>query len=176
MRRVLLVVAVVLAATGVTAAPAYAPTWCPSVMTEGQHWISALSANPNYVSAELGWTGNSYGRLRARTDGNHLGPWELFQLICVQGPDVYAIRSVANGRYVSAELGWTGSSYGLLRARATTIGPWERFRIPATALTTIRSTANGRYVTAEVGWTGSSYGSLRARATAVGDWEYFVVW
>jgi len=175
MRRVLLVVAVVFAATGVTAAPAYAPIWCPSVMTNGQQLIHALEADPPYVSAELGWTGDSYARLRARTIANSTGSWERFELICVEGPDVYAIRSVANGRYVSAELGWSGNSYGLLRARATRVGAWERFRIPPTAGTTIQSTANGRYVSAEVGWTGSSYGSLRARATATGPWEYFSI-
>src|SRR5260370_42263439 len=29
--------------------------------------------------------------------------------------------------YVSAEEGWTGNGHGTLRARATSIGPWERF-------------------------------------------------
>jgi hypothetical protein len=33
----------------------------------------------------------------------------------------------ANGLYVSAEIGYTGSYYGMLRARATSIGPWEIF-------------------------------------------------
>jgi hypothetical protein len=37
------------------------------------------------------------------------------------------IRSVTNGRYVSAELGYHGDRYGMLRARATEIGFWEVF-------------------------------------------------
>jgi hypothetical protein len=37
------------------------------------------------------------------------------------------LRSNANGRYVSTELGQTGSRDAMLRARATSYGPWERF-------------------------------------------------
>jgi hypothetical protein len=40
-----------------------------------------------------------------------------------------ALQSVANGRYVSAELSWGGDRNGLLRARATAIGPWERYNL-----------------------------------------------
>ncbi|MEV0647737.1 hypothetical protein AB0I28_20960 [Phytomonospora sp. NPDC050363] len=29
---------------------------------------------------------------------------------------------------VSAELGYAGGSYGMLRARASTVGPWEQFQ------------------------------------------------
>lgn len=36
--------------------------------------------------------------------------------------------SVANSRYTSAELGYTGSYYGMLRARSTSAGTWEKFR------------------------------------------------
>lgn len=75
---------------------------------------------------------------------------------------------------MTAEISWTGDQNGLLRARATSIGSWERFRIPATSPNgggfTILSLANNRYVTAEVGRSGE----LRARATTVGAWEgYF---
>jgi hypothetical protein len=37
------------------------------------------------------------------------------------------ITSLANGRIVSAELGYGGGDNGMLRARATAIGPWEQF-------------------------------------------------
>ena len=37
------------------------------------------------------------------------------------------IQSDANNLYVSAELGYTGGNYGMLRARATSIGPWEQY-------------------------------------------------
>jgi len=38
-------------------------------------------------------------------------------------------RSPANNQYVSGELGWHGDDYGMLRARATSVGSWERFII-----------------------------------------------
>jgi hypothetical protein len=37
------------------------------------------------------------------------------------------VYSTANSRYVSAELGYTGGDQGMLRARATEIGPWEQY-------------------------------------------------
>jgi hypothetical protein len=88
-----------------------------------------------------------------------------------------AIYSEANHRYVSAELGYTGADYGMLRARASSVGPWERFEIcySSVALThfSFRSLANGRWVSAELGYTGSRYAMLRARATSIGPWEKF---
>lgn len=103
----------------------------------------------------------------------------LWKSIASDGPwcNNNVIRSVANGRYVSAELGYGGSSYGMLRARATTIGGWERFKfIGNCALTSgclIRSTANGRYVAAELNYSGSSRYMLRARTVTPGSWERF---
>jgi hypothetical protein len=172
-RRILLIVVMIVSVLGVTATPAYAPTWCPASMTSANVRIGG----ERYVAAELSWTGDRYGQLRARTPANNVGPWEVFRLVCVDGPDVYAIKSVANGRFVSAEISWTGNRYGLLRARATTIGPWERFRIPNSGqIKTMFSLANNRYVSAELSWTGDSYASLRARATAAGTWEHFPFW
>lgn len=43
-----------------------------------------------------------------------------------------SILSAANGRWVSAELGYTGGNYAMLRARATAVGPWEQY-LTATA-------------------------------------------
>src|SRR5439155_15376700 len=37
------------------------------------------------------------------------------------------IRSKASGKYVSAELAYPGALRGALRARSTTIGPWDEF-------------------------------------------------
>jgi hypothetical protein len=172
MRRILLIVALVVSVLGVTATPAAAPEWCPASMTSR----NVRFGSERYVAAELSRTGDGYGQLRARTPANNVGPWEVFRLVCVHGPNVYAIRSVANGRYVTAEISWTGNRNGLLRARATSIGPWEQFRIPnGVSIVTLFSLANSRYVTVENGWTGDSYASLRARATAVGTWEYLPI-
>jgi hypothetical protein len=88
-----------------------------------------------------------------------------------------ALYSEANHRYVSAELGYSGSDYAMLRARATSIGPWERFEICYTTTYgthfSFRSLANGLWVSAELGYGGSLYGMLRARAGSIGSWEKF---
>jgi hypothetical protein len=86
----------------------------------------------------------------------------------------------ANGLYVTAELGYTGTEngmqiYGMLRARATSVGPWEEFQTDNEAL----KAANYLYVTAELGYTGTYNGMalagmLRARATSIGPWEQFL--
>ena len=83
-----------------------------------------------YVSAELAYGGMYYGELRARA--TEIGPWELFDSyyllgVAITQPDVHAYRSQANGLFVSTELNYRDSNYGMLRARATEIGPWERF-------------------------------------------------
>ncbi len=87
-----------------------------------------------------------------------------------------SIRSAASGQYVSAELGYGGDQYGMLRARAGAIGPWEQFNLcrnSATSTYAIRSAASGQYVSAELGYGGDQYGMLRARAGAIGPWEQF---
>ena len=89
----------------------------------------------------------------------------------------FVFRSNANGDYISAELGYTGADYEMLRARAATKGAWEswtRVQLP-TGHWAIRSNANGQYVSAELGYAGASYAELRARtaASGVGPWEVF---
>jgi hypothetical protein len=75
---------------------------------------------------------------------------------------------------VSAELAHTGSKYGMLRARASEWGPWEKFTLCIyNSYVTIKSNANGKYVSVEMNYTGSYKYMLRARATTVGPWEKF---
>ncbi|MFE3181890.1 hypothetical protein ACFXKR_13630 [Streptomyces violascens] len=84
------------------------------------------------------------------------------------------ITSRANGRLVSAELGYGGDSYAMLRARATAVGPWELFTVCFNDwYWTVQSQANNLYVSAELGYSGDNNGMLRARATAIGPWERF---
>lgn len=97
-----------------------------------------------------------------------------------------AIRSQGNGLYVSAELGYSGDRYGMLRARASTIGPWEKFQLcqyigtvgPGNALywtSSLRSLANNKFVSVEYDYTGGWYGMLRARADSWGSWEILMI-
>lgn len=95
-------------------------------------------------------------------------------IVC--NPRWTTITSVANDRYVSAEVGWSGTQYGTLRARASRADLWERYQLCYFAGTyALKSLANGRYVSAELGWSGDTFGTLRARATEVAAWERFYI-
>ncbi len=166
-------------ATAVLAAPG------PANAAQGCHidpsWhISLIAADDSVAAAEFGWTGDDKGILHARTAISSIGPWERFLPVCVNGPgEVYALQSAYNGKYVSAELGWTGDRKGLLRARSDTIGPWEQFQINFINNgndVALKSMANKLYVSAELGWTGTSKGELRAREGTIGAWETFGIW
>lgn len=110
----------------------------------------------------------------------------LAEIVAQLGPTTIALstaplilRSNANGNFVSAELGYTGTSYAMLRARATSQGPWEMWTevfLPYGNIA-LRSDANGDYVSTEMGYTGSNQYELRARAATIGPWEiYQIVW
>ncbi|MBV9713201.1 MAG: hypothetical protein JO011_20045 [Ktedonobacteraceae bacterium] len=94
-------------------------------------------ANSKYVAAELGYTGGNYAMLRACTASNSIGPWEQFFLYTLNGCNPVTtncqslILSAANNKLVSAELGYTGGNYAMLRARTdpNKAGPWEQFLV-----------------------------------------------
>ncbi len=137
------------------------------------------------IAAELGYTNEFYGMLRARTDPTAPGPWEAFQFVHLSSdiPDTnnpssltYAIQSLANGLFVSTEIGYTGNEYGMLRARASAIGAWEQYQlvsVESSGFWAIKSLANGLYVSAELGYAGIEQAMLRARAYSVGAWEQY---
>jgi hypothetical protein len=131
-------------------------------------WLQSV-ANGKYVAAELNYTGAGYGELRARSSS--VGSWERFEFCwnVNNNPLELAIRSRANGKWVSAELQYTGPLYGMLRARANGIGPWETFN----GGLGLRNKANWKFVSAELQYTGLRYGMLRARADQYGPWEQF---
>jgi hypothetical protein len=135
-------------------------------------WVFRSAYNNDYVSAEVGWTGNAYAQLRARSTTQ--GAWEGWDLITLTDGSV-AFMSRQNGDYVSAEIGWTGNDYGKLRARASAIGPWEKFQIVwnSDGTYSIKSLANNEFVSAEVAWSNNDYADLRARAGSIGAWERF---
>lgn len=92
--------------------------------------FALMGSKAQWVSAELGFGGGAHGMLRSRANG--IGPWETFTAAGGSGsslPATVALKSAANNRYVSAELGYTGPTHGLLRARAGRIGPWEKFKM-----------------------------------------------
>ena len=86
------------------------------------------------------------------------------------------IQSYQNSNFVSTEIGYSGSQYGMLRARASAVGPWEKYTIcidNTTSIVTIQAQANGLFVSTEIGYLNSSYAMLRARASVVGPWEQY---
>jgi hypothetical protein len=90
------------------------------------------------------------------------------------------IVPLADNHYVTAELGYTGALYGMLRSRASNPGPWENFKIcyryeGANKVVYLLNERNRRYVSAEVTYQGIDYGMLRARATAVNSYEKFTI-
>ncbi|UTR81819.1 endonuclease/exonuclease/phosphatase family protein [Streptomyces cavourensis] len=140
------------------------------------------------VSAEINDAGNQAGKLRARTPCklDILGSWETFTLHTNDKGSHAALRSEANGLYVSAEFHDSGSHMGMLRARQSgAIGNWERFELVPRGddgwyALKYNFTEGGKsqdyYVSAEVNSTGSDEGLLRARASAEnapGSWELF---
>jgi hypothetical protein len=85
-----------------------------------------------------------------------------------------SIKSTFNNKYVSAELNETGDNYGMLRARATTVGPWETFTVcrdQDNFYTVMSSNANNMFVSTEKH---DPHRKLRAAATTAYGWEFFL--
>ena len=97
----------------------------------GQFAIVALNTG-RYVSTETGYAGNDQGMLRARA--TEIGPTEryVFEQTTQEGDFVRgSMKSVANNRYVTVELGaeTTDARYGMLRARAAISDRWEQLEL-----------------------------------------------
>ncbi|MGW3985127.1 fascin domain-containing protein [Streptomyces mirabilis] len=131
-------------------------------------------ANQHYVSAELGYSGDQSGMLRARSTG--IGPWEQFDLcrsIRFMPTGSYAIRSANSNQYITAVD--SNNPPAMLRVARDTISTDEEFYITRTndgtyALSRAR---NMSYVTAQLDYSGAQYGMLRAHAGGIGPWEQF---
>ena len=132
-------------------------------------------ASHQFVTSELSFSGAGMaGLLRARSAD--VGTWQQFQCVAV-GADQWALRSRANGKFVTTEVNDPGALKGLLRARAPKVGSWQRFTfraVPSCACFALKA-VNGKFVTAELGNPGETYGILRARSATVGKWTTFDV-
>ncbi|HEU4326902.1 MAG TPA: hypothetical protein VFS21_27430 [Roseiflexaceae bacterium] len=150
------------------------------------------AATSRYVVAEVWHTGGSYGMLSASrlpippsepwepfangmllSNTYQISTWALF-VIC-KHDSFYTLRSQQNGQYVVAELNYSGYSFGMLRANATQIGPWEEFHLhlQPDGWVVIQSRFTRAFVSAEAHYYGDQYGMLRARAYQLGPWELF---
>ncbi|WP_369212647.1 endonuclease/exonuclease/phosphatase family protein [Streptomyces flavofungini] len=147
---------------------------------------SDKAGKPVCASVATDETGSQAAKLRARVDCSDpaaLRPAETFTLHTDKYALAAALRSEANGQYVSAEFHDADSHFGMLRARQDeAFGNWEKFELVSLAdgwfALRYNFTENGvskdYYVSAEVNTTGADQGLLRARtATAPGSWEQF---
>ena len=171
-------------AQAATAVPAHAACTPYGNYPTGTQEYAIYSKNGSlpWVSTELDDTKLPNGNiansiLRARDYGS-VGAWEQYDLVSLGGCQ-YALKSLANNRYVTTEINYNGAYNGTLRAAATTIGPWEQYTLaylggnglnPYYAL---QSDANALWVSAEFGYPSPSTGVLRARSTSIGPWETF---
>lgn len=121
---------------------------------------------------------NQWGTTSWADMKTHTTMWESANSACgVYRP--VTIRSKANNQYVSAEIGTDGQGahYGKLRARATSVGAWERFTVYGDCRSSwgcsFLSNANNKWVSVELGYQGDGQNMLRARADVVGQWERF---
>ncbi len=120
---------------------------------------------------------------------NSEGIWECRCRIVSGGTDIFCEwilafeiedESLANHLFTSAELGYTGAYYAMLRARANNASTWERYTLggsgDSNGTWSLRSTANNLYVSTELGYTGSDQAMLRARASVIGPWEEYYLY
>ncbi|MFF7677458.1 hypothetical protein [Actinacidiphila glaucinigra] len=98
--------------------------------------------------------------------------WDLGTDHC----DDIKIQSTANGLFVAAEKDYDGYVKGMLRARSSSGGSWEKFSLcPMDGYYTLFSYGTMSYVSAEKNYTGADAGMLRARSADVKSFEKFEV-
>ncbi|MFD8864223.1 endonuclease/exonuclease/phosphatase family protein [Streptomyces sp. NPDC059590] len=88
----------------------------------------------------------------------------------------WALKSLANGKYVSVEMNDTGANEWRMRARSSTVGSWERFTLRTNHFAktiSLRSEATGYFATAEFTDAGEREGMLRARGANLGSWQQY---
>jgi len=92
------------------------------------YWLIHSPEKDLFVATEKDYSGNDKGMLRARTLPEAIGTWEQYTIDVLQSGD-YTIKARANGNYVTVERQWTGDRFGMLRARSSSVGPWEKFTV-----------------------------------------------
>lgn len=143
----------------------------------GQRW--ALKVNGKYVTTEVNDSGDQKGKLRAvATSVTSLETFTLHtdNIANVGYGTTISLRNEENGLYVTSEDSYSGVQKGMLRARGTNTGAWERFTVEPQGGDeyALRSAANpDLYISARFNATGDDMGLLRPYATSVGSWERF---
>lgn len=92
----------------------------------GNYYTFQSEANGKYVVVQS-LNGDYEWMLTATVDQGTASSTQFRQVN--PSSDTPSLLSLRNGQYVATELGYTGADYALLRARSTSIGPWEQFAV-----------------------------------------------
>ncbi|GGM65995.1 hypothetical protein ACFFX1_35345 [Dactylosporangium sucinum] len=152
------------------AGAAAVPTTLPGLSICRKYRILSISAN-RYIAEEQNYGGSLHNVLRARTPGESVGGWEIFN-ICSQngGGVVYVIAP--SGAVVAAEFGYTGTSFAALRGRSQSIATWETFDVWQDGTSYfLRNVARGTFWTCRRDYTGSAYNMMKGSGASGGSWE-----
>lgn len=125
------------------------------------------------VSVELGSDATFPGELRARA--TKIGPWEKFTY-CIDDNNVFTLKSLANGEYVSCEENFDPPYQYLLRARASTVGSWEKYVRYSNGDTFGFTGSPSYWVTGDLNFTGNDKGILLANRKTKGSWETWAMY
>jgi hypothetical protein len=131
--------------------------------------------NNLYVAAEQDPGFLEWGMLRARTQGNALGTWELFS-VCRNAANWLTAIMSHNQHGVDVETSVWDTRRGLLRAQVCcyAVSVFTTLNPPGSGYSTwFYSTEVGLYVSAQLDYPGDYHASLRARLGQVGPWEWF---
>lgn len=141
----------------------------------------ASGSNPIPIGQRIAFKANINGRfaLANLNDATNVpiiatstavGAWEKFDLVDAGGGAV-ALKSVANGKYVSCDL-TSGAGRALKAPWATSIGTWEKFTWfdRGGGQFALKSNASNFYVSCHLSRANALVADF---ATGVGDWEKF---
>jgi hypothetical protein len=126
------------------------------------------------------WQGGCFGTDAAQTNTDALDS-RVDDLAAWVSAHVarWGLRSEANGKYVSAEFGYTGGTRGELRARTDApAGSWEQFSLNSggsDGSVSLRSQNDDLYVSVETEEDSTHLGMLRARSATAYGWEKFLL-
>ncbi|WP_238006184.1 hypothetical protein KZZ52_51395 [Dactylosporangium sp. AC04546] len=146
------------------------PTTLPGLTICRRYRILSISAN-RYIAEEQNYGGSLHNVLRARTPGESVGGWEIFNICSENGGGVVYVIA-PSGAVVAAEYGYTGTSFAALRGRSQSIATWETFDVWQDGTSYfLRNVARGTFWTCRRDYTGSVYNMMKGSGASGGSWE-----
>jgi hypothetical protein len=149
----------------------------------GFETVALQTVNGNYVTAAgppITEPNCGSGQVALHDDATRIGPDEKFTMVN-EGNNVYAFRLFQTHYYITAVNGGgmagPNQTYGYsqLHTDATSVGPWEIFRIIRVGRYVALETDWKTYVTAMPNCGGTNTVPFHTDATKVGPWEKFTL-